>query len=1061
MGQVQSRDTEETYFKLNPNDKEALIKKYSELGSAAKGGKVLEATDELFGEGFHLIKDGPAIEDKNRETPNGFWKLASAGTISGFDIDTSFFDGSHPSYASVDACLVVDGVQDNFEWKEILPKVPLSGNSHHYYGLKALDDAFTHVRLKMYPDGGIARLRIYGNISPIFPDEKTVLDLASLSSGGRVIKSSDDRYGKPSNIILPTSGVNTRDGWQTRRSREEGHHDWVEIKLGATGILQTIEVDTTHFRGNNPDFISLDACNSEYNDVLYDPEVRWVNILKKATIEGDKKNVYTLVAHKVSYTHVRLNIFPDGGISRLRVFGIRVPEPIIPLSAETVEVKEIVEVVRDLKVNDTSKPKAEPSEAAEKKAKSTETITVVEIEEVTKEGANVILTSEVSSVTTLVDEESEPVKKAPGKRGRAKSASSNATAPATKAPSKKKAKGRSASALDEDEETSDAPVVAAPRTKKARDLHLIYGKMTSPTGSVSDLLATSSSGVASSALDASTYVDPFSESNPFAEDSLDPVIRPSQSLNFNDYYPRSTTAIQDDDHDDDDDDENENVAAAGETSLNQDSNTLAGSFSAVNLIGGAGEVSHGHEPLTNNPNDHDHDSEGHYAMSFRLPENGVIPWFEVTVGEPQKVGDVISPHIVYKVHIKTNSTAFKSHDFTVQRRYRDFLWLYNQLTTHNPGVIVPPVSEKHAIGRFQDDFVESRRIALEKCLRKMTAHPMLYGDPDLKLFLESESLVAEIKEKRQDSSKGFMTKFGETLSSATTFTKVHETDEWFESRRNQLDVLDTQLKSLLKAVEAIVKQRKDLGSASAEFGESIVSLAGTELNKPLANSLLVLGNLKIRIKELHDKQAQMDVLTLEHTVDEYIRTIGSIKIAFMARAKYNQNMVQAQNDLSKKKANFEKMNQPSRKTKPERIQLLQQEIVEAEQRVDSTKRDFEEISSLVRQEFDRFDREKVEDFKQSVEAFLASMVKHQREIVGLWENYFKALNGASEEQNQAQQQQQAQLQEQVQAQAQGQTHTPNNALVDSTAKVRASAKDGEENQNNDPNDILSANAWSS
>ncbi|KAF9971860.1 Vacuolar protein sorting-associated protein 5, partial [Modicella reniformis] len=355
-------------------------------------------------------------------------------------------------------------------------------------------------------------------------------------------------------------------------------------------------------------------------------------------------------------------------------------------------------------------------------------------------------------------------------------------------------------------------------------------------------------------------------------------------------------------------------------------------------------------------------------MSFRLPENGVLPWFEITVGEPQKVGDVINPHIVYKVHIKTNSTAFRSNDFTVQRRYRDFLWLYNQLTTHNPGVIVPPVSEKHAIGRFQDEFVESRRIALERCLRKMTAHPMLYGDPDLKLFLESESLVAVIKEKRQDSSKGFMTKVGETISSATTFTKVQETDEWFESRRNQLDVLESQLKSLLKAVEAIIKQRKDLGVASAEFGESIVSLAGTELNKPLANSLLVLGNLKIRIKELHEKQAQMDVLTLEHTVDEYIRTIGSIRIAFMTRVKFNQNMVQAQNDLVKKKANYERQ---SRKTKSERLQHFHHEMMEAEQRVNTTRRDFEEISSLIRQEFDRFDREKVEDFKQSVEAFLA------------------------------------------------------------------------------------------
>ncbi|KAG0343160.1 Vacuolar protein sorting-associated protein 5 [Podila humilis] len=588
--------------------------------------------------------------------------------------------------------------------------------------------------------------------------------------------------------------------------------------------------------------------------------------------------------------------------------------------------------------------------------------------------------------------------------------------------------------------------------------------MTSPTGSVSDLLAAGNASRSSpvrDTIDASTFIDPFSESNPFAEDSLDtssPHLRASQSLNFHEYHPQTTSALASDDDD---------LPVSGSLY----SGSFQKSFSAMNLAGSSssarfedatdpasssfyGETSggafssstpalgttttdgfeddrtdegehsghHRWDSVDSNPRYDSNDDQQqqrptsagkhntdpvHYrpestrslgsTMSLRLPENGALPWFEITVGEPQKVGDAINAYIVYKVHIKTNSTAFKSNDFTVQRRYRDFLWLYNQLTAHNPGVIVPPVSEKHALGRFQDEFVESRRIALERCLRKMTAHPMLYGDPDLKLFLESDSLVAEIKEKRQESSKGFMTKFGETLSSATTFTKVHETDEWFESRRTQLDVLDSQLKSLLKAIEAIIKQRKDLGLASAEFGESIVSLAGTELNKSLANSLLVLGNLKIRIKDFHDKQAHMDVLTLEHTVDEYIRTIGSIKIAFMARAKFNQNLVQAQNDLSKRKANFDKMNQPSRKTKPEKIQQLQQEITESEQRVDGCKREFDEISSLIRQEFDRFDREKVEDFKHSVEAFLASMVKHQREIVGLWENYFKALNGVGDE----------------------------------------------------------------
>ncbi|KAG0049138.1 Allantoicase [Gryganskiella cystojenkinii] len=478
MGQVQSRQ-EESYFKAEGADKDALLNKYTELASAARGGKVLETSDELFGESFHLIKEDAAIEDKNRETANGFWKdgwesrrhnkdshhtaiiqLGAPGTIAGFDIDTSFFDGSHPAYASIEACEVVEGVKGKEKYQ--------------------------------------ARLRVYGKVTPIFPKDKTVFNLASFSHGARVIKSSDDRYGKPSNIILPTKGHNTRDGWQTRRSRDPDHHDWVEIKLGATGILETLIVDTTHFRGNNPDFISLDACTSEYNDVQYDPEVKWTNLLTKTAIEGDKKNTFTIKSAKedVSYTHVRLNIFPDGGISRVHVLGVRVPEPIelaVEALKEEEKVAEQVAVVDELKVVETETvAKSTPATKASKAPKATKAskkeVAAVVIEQkkeeividVTTSKGTTELTSEISSVSTLVDETelTTPTKKgsAATKRGRPSKAAAAATAvvAATKlasgAGSKKKAKGRSASVLDEDDEaTSEVSVSASPRSKKARE----------------------------------------------------------------------------------------------------------------------------------------------------------------------------------------------------------------------------------------------------------------------------------------------------------------------------------------------------------------------------------------------------------------------------------------------------------------------------------------------------------------------------------------------------------------------------------------------------------------
>ncbi|CAG8472199.1 29177_t:CDS:10 [Racocetra persica] len=363
-----------------------------------------------------------------------------------------------------------------------------------------------------------------------------------------------------------------------------------------------------------------------------------------------------------------------------------------------------------------------------------------------------------------------------------------------------------------------------------------------------------------------------------------------------------------------------------------------------------------------------------------------IPVFEITVEDPQKIGDPINAYIIYKVRTRTTSTAFKDKEFTVLRRYRDFLWLYNQLTLNNPGVIVPPVPGKHVIGRFQDEFVENRRQALEKCLNKITSHPLLRSDPNLKLFLESDTFATDVKRKSQDESKGVLKSLGEAVSNATTFSKFVETDEWFENRKNQLDILDFQLKALLKSVEAVVKQRKDLGSMVVDFGDGILSLANTEINKPLANNLMTLGNLQRNIKELHEKQAQQDVINLEHTIDEYIRLVGSIKVVFNSRSKIYQTWQNAVYDLQKKKANYERLKSQG-KMSQDKLSIMLTQIAESEHRVEDCKHEFEDVSKLIKAELDRFDKEKVEDFKNSVEAFLESMVQTQKEIINLWESY--------------------------------------------------------------------------
>ncbi|CDS12184.1 hypothetical protein LRAMOSA04379 [Lichtheimia ramosa] len=400
-------------------------------------------------------------------------------------------------------------------------------------------------------------------------------------------------------------------------------------------------------------------------------------------------------------------------------------------------------------------------------------------------------------------------------------------------------------------------------------------------------------------------------------------------------------------------------------------------------------------------------SEYSQSDSLQVPESGSRPYFHVTVQDPQKVGDAINAHIVYKVKTKTNSPAFRSPEFVVARRYRDFLWLYNQLTLGNPGVIVPPVPEKHALGRFQDEFVESRRIALERCLQKIVRHPMLYGDPDLKVFLESESFNIEKRQKRAepDTPKvSLMRSFGETISNAASnpFSKFVEVDEWFASKRSQLEALENQLKGLLKSVESVVKQRKgrlseNLGGAIADFGESMIPLASAELDRDLSTHLIVLADIQKRMKELHEQQAHHDVLSLEHTIDEYIRIIGSIRVSFNARIKAYQAYQQAESEVQKKQAVYDRLSSnQSKSAKPERLAAAQQEINEAKQRMEEYHREFEDISKLIKSELDRFDHEKVEDFRDSVEQFLCSMIEHQKQIVALWESYFEQTEGMAD-----------------------------------------------------------------
>ncbi|CAK1355575.1 unnamed protein product [Cercospora beticola] len=382
------------------------------------------------------------------------------------------------------------------------------------------------------------------------------------------------------------------------------------------------------------------------------------------------------------------------------------------------------------------------------------------------------------------------------------------------------------------------------------------------------------------------------------------------------------------------------------------------------------------------------------AQPSQPVEQAAKPTFHIVVGDPHNVGGATGSHTAYNVITKTTSKAYMNPTFTVTRRYRDFLWLYERLHDNNPGVVVPPPPEKQAMGRFDQNFIESRRQALERMINKIASHPILQMDGDLKTFLESEQFSVAIKHSGKDpllggtESKGIMSSIGLGGSSGGKFI---EHDDWFHDRRVYLDALESQLKALQKSTDTVVAQRKGLAEACADFSLSLHNLAAVELSPSLSGPLDALGDLQLRIQELYQRQAMQDVLTLGIVIDEYVRLIGSVKKAFEQRQKAFHSWHSAEAKLADIKKQQDKLLRAGR-TQQDRLGQMQADVADQERRVHATRLLFEDMGRLMRAELDRFEREKVEDFKSGVETFLESAIEAQKELIELWETYLLQLD---------------------------------------------------------------------
>jgi allantoicase len=318
------------------------VKKGINLADARLGASVLSASDDFFAPRERLLNPAEPEWRAGVYDDHGKWmdgwesrrrrdqgydhcvvQLAATCTLSELDIDTRFFTGNYPPHASVDACCVSGTPDAATRWIELLPRVSLRGDSHNLFDIAA-SVPVTHLRLNIYPDGGVARLRAYGMVAPAaLTTPGDPVDLVAALNGGRALICSDEHYGAMNNLLLPDRGASMADGWETRRRREPGF-DWVILQLGRPGRIERIEVDTAHFKGNYPHQVSMHAAwlppsapADLASECLY-----WPMLLEPQLLQADAVQTFDLQVRDIGVvSHVRVNMHPDGGMSRVRLFG--------------------------------------------------------------------------------------------------------------------------------------------------------------------------------------------------------------------------------------------------------------------------------------------------------------------------------------------------------------------------------------------------------------------------------------------------------------------------------------------------------------------------------------------------------------------------------------------------------------------------------------------------------------------------------------------------------------------------------------------------------------------
>ena len=323
--------------------KKFISAKMINLADPRVGSKIIFKTDDFFAAANRILNtDTPVFKDglfdkhgkwmdgweTRRRRSKGFdyliLKLGKPGKIFDIDIDTTYFNGNQPTHASLEGCFSKSKPSKKTKWVSLLGKKKLGPNKNHIFKSKN-KSVFNYIRLNIFPDGGVARLRLYGEIEigkNIFNNKN--VNLTSVLNGASIIGCNNEHFGKAENIIAPGRGKNMGDGWETRRSRGK-NFDWLIIKFGKPGLIKKLEIDTHHFKGNYPDTCSIQTANIKKNlsnKSVVNNSKNWKFILNKSKLSAHKKHIFKkFLIKRNKENYLKINIHPDGGISRIRAFG--------------------------------------------------------------------------------------------------------------------------------------------------------------------------------------------------------------------------------------------------------------------------------------------------------------------------------------------------------------------------------------------------------------------------------------------------------------------------------------------------------------------------------------------------------------------------------------------------------------------------------------------------------------------------------------------------------------------------------------------------------------------